>query len=189
MGGVGLGHHKEAGGILVKAVDNARPLHPADAGEAVAAMSEEGVDQRTPVVAGGGMDDKTGGLVDDDDVPVLEDNVEGDVLGGGFGGHGRRHVHPHRLTGLQFGAGILRHGACHGDGPAGDQLLEAGAAHIRELPDKELVQPLGLACNRFQNLRHLFRCPLCPRFTWRSSGPRPSPCSWPRRSACCPRGW
>src|SRR6266702_2832685 len=40
---IGLGHDQEAGGILVEPVDDAGPFYPADAGQAVAAMGDQGV--------------------------------------------------------------------------------------------------------------------------------------------------
>ena len=55
-------------------------LHAADAGQAVAAMVDQRVDQRAGPVAGAGMDDKAGRLVDDDQLGVLVEDVERDVL-------------------------------------------------------------------------------------------------------------
>ena len=52
MGGVVLGHHHHAGGILVEAVDDAGALHPANARKRVAAMMDQRVDQRSRPVAG-----------------------------------------------------------------------------------------------------------------------------------------
>ena len=52
----------------------------ADARKARAAMVEQRVDQRAVGMAGGGMDDEAGRLVDDDQMLVLVDDVERDVL-------------------------------------------------------------------------------------------------------------
>ena len=49
---IGLGHHQQAGGVLVEAMHDARPLDAADAGEAGAAMGDERVDQRAGGMAG-----------------------------------------------------------------------------------------------------------------------------------------
>ena len=80
MRGVGLGDHHDAAGVLVEAVDDARPPDAADAGQAVAAMMDQRVDQRAGPVAGAGMDDQPGRLVDDDDLGVLVENIERDRL-------------------------------------------------------------------------------------------------------------
>ena len=67
MGLVGLGHDHQAGGVLVEPVHDARPLDPADAGQARAAMGDQRVDQRAGGVAGGRMHHQALRLVDDDD--------------------------------------------------------------------------------------------------------------------------
>ena len=63
----------------------------ADAAQA-AHVKEEGVDERAVAVAGGGMNDQAGGLVDHDEVVIFEDNRERQILRRGGGGGGRRHV-------------------------------------------------------------------------------------------------
>ena len=64
--------------------------HAADAGEAVAAMGEQRVDQRPVGIAGRRMDDEPRRLVDHDDVLVLVDDVERHRLRLGLVGDGRR---------------------------------------------------------------------------------------------------
>ena len=56
------------------------PLDAADARKAVAAMMDQRVDQRAGPVAGAGMDDEPGRLVDDDELVVLVEDVERDRL-------------------------------------------------------------------------------------------------------------
>ncbi len=51
-------------------------------------MVEEGVDERAGEVSGGGVDDEAGGLVEGDEVVVLEEDCERNRLGRGFGGDG-----------------------------------------------------------------------------------------------------
>ena len=81
VGEVVLRRDDEARGVPVDAVDDAGALLPADAGEGVPAVVEEGVDQRPVGVARSGMHHQPLGLIDDDDVSVLVENVQGDVLG------------------------------------------------------------------------------------------------------------
>ena len=66
-------------------------LHPADAGQAVAAMRDQRVDQRAGGVAGRRMHHQARRLVDDDDLVVLVDDVERDALAAGLGRLGLRH--------------------------------------------------------------------------------------------------
>ena len=93
MRAVVLGDHHQAGGVLVEPVHDARPLHPADAGEAVAAMGDQRIHQRSRGVSGGRMHHEPCRLVDDDDVLVLIDDVERDVFSRRLGLLGLGHVH------------------------------------------------------------------------------------------------
>ena len=74
MGAVVLGHHHQAGGVLVEPVHDARPLDAADAGQAVAAMGDQRIDQRAGGMAGGGMHHQALRLVDHDQRVVLVDD-------------------------------------------------------------------------------------------------------------------
>ena len=74
-------HDEEARRFLVEAVDDARPLHTPDPGEGIAAMVEEGVDERPIRISRAGMHDEPGRLVDDEEVLVLIDHRELDRFG------------------------------------------------------------------------------------------------------------
>src|SRR5437763_15256154 len=64
MRAIVLRYHHEAGRILIEPVDDSGPALAADAGEAVTAMGNQGIDQRSGPVTGGGMNDETGRLID-----------------------------------------------------------------------------------------------------------------------------
>lgn len=64
-------------------MDDAGALDAAYSGELAIAVVEEGVDEGAVWIPRGGVHDHAVGFVDDDDVGVLEEDVEGDVLGGG----------------------------------------------------------------------------------------------------------
>ena len=76
MRGIRLGNDHDAAGLLVEPVDDARPLYPADAGQAFPAMMDQRIDERTGPVARAGMHNKAGRLVDDDQIGILIKNVE-----------------------------------------------------------------------------------------------------------------
>ena len=80
MRAVVLGDHHQPGRVLVEPVHDAGPAHPADAGQAGAAMGDQRVDQRAGLVAGRRMHHEALRLVDDDDVVVLVDDIERDIL-------------------------------------------------------------------------------------------------------------
>ena len=80
MGAVGFRGDKQARGLLVKAVDDARPLDPADARKTPGAVVEEGIDDGSGAHPPCGMDQHRGRLVEDEEVSVLVEDLEGDGL-------------------------------------------------------------------------------------------------------------
>ena len=136
MGAVVLGDHQEAGRVLVEPMHDARPLHAADAGEAVAAMGDERVDQRAGLVARRpGWTTRPGGLVDDDEVVVLVDDGERDRLAPAASrrpaaGTSSATSAPAR----DLRAGIAHRDAVDGDAALPDQRLQAAARKIAPEP-------------------------------------------------------
>jgi eukaryotic-like serine/threonine-protein kinase len=80
VGEVGFRNNEAAGGVLVEAVDDAGPLDAADAGELAVAVMEQGVDQRAIGISRCRVDDHAGGLVEDDEIFILKQNIQRDVL-------------------------------------------------------------------------------------------------------------
>ena len=76
MSPVMFGDHQQAGRVLVEPVHDARSPLAAYAGQAVAAMGDQGVDQRAILIAGGRVNNHAGGLVDHNQVVVLIDDIE-----------------------------------------------------------------------------------------------------------------
>ena len=147
VGGVGLGRHHHAGGLLVQAVDDAGPGHAADPRQAVAAVIEQGVDQGAGLAAGGRVGGHAGRLVDDDQIGVLVQHAQRDVFRQGFGGDRRRdrHLidagrrldlavgHRARLAALDHQRHLAR----------GDQRLQPGPRQVRRGGGQGLVQALS----------------------------------------------
>ena len=75
-----LGCDDEAGCVFVDAVDDAGPLFPTDAGQRIAAVCQQCVDERAVCMTGGWMNDKPLGLVHNDYVRVLIADLERDLL-------------------------------------------------------------------------------------------------------------
>ena len=69
---------------------NARSSSPADAGQALAAMSDQGVDERAALMPGGRMHHEPSRLVDDQQIAILENDRERDVLARWLGWDGGR---------------------------------------------------------------------------------------------------
>ncbi|MNN45853.1 hypothetical protein D3C81_1602050 [compost metagenome] len=72
----GLGHHHQAGGVLVQAVDDAGPRHVGQPRH----MVQQGVQQGAVGMPGSRMHHQAGGLVQHQQVFVFIDDIELDVL-------------------------------------------------------------------------------------------------------------
>ena len=141
MGAVVLGHHHQAGGVLVEPVDDAGTAHAADAGKACAAMGNQRVDQRSGLVPGGGMHHEILRLVDDDEVVVLEHDIERDILAFGLGGGGRRHVDCDRIPRIDMISGVANRDAADAHLTCEDQRFQARARQVGTAHGEHAVQP------------------------------------------------
>jgi hypothetical protein len=147
VGLVVFGDDHDTGRILVEPVHNARPLHPAYAGERGRAMEQQRIDQRAGCVAIARMHDKPGRLVDDDDVPVLKQNVERNVLRLRIGGLRLGEGKDDPVPRLQLALGLGDRGPVDLSRPRLDQRLNAAARQVRaKLARQPLVEPF--ACGR-----------------------------------------
>lgn len=100
VGGIMLGRHYQPGRILVQAVHDAGPAHPTHAREAIATMGQQGINKRMIGIARCGMDHKTGGFIEHDQMFVLVDNIQIHGLGLGCGVYGRGYIEGNRLAGF-----------------------------------------------------------------------------------------
>lgn len=89
VGDVGFCGDQTAGGVAVEAMHDTGPLWidgvlgAAKFGELACAVMQQCVDQSAGRIAGAGVDDEAAGFVDDDQVFVFVENVEGDIFRGG----------------------------------------------------------------------------------------------------------
>lgn len=140
---------EQTGCVLVDAVHDAGPPLPADAGEAVAAVGEQGVDERAVLVAGRGVHDHAARLIDDDEVIVLIHHVQRQILRHQLRGRGIRQRDDKRVAGrclvvFLHGRAVFCHRALR------EQPLGGAARELRKRARKESVDPLGalLCLNR-----------------------------------------
>ena len=80
MRGLGLGDNHQPARVLVEAMDDTRPANPADPRQARAAKADQGVDESAVQVSWRGVDNQPCGLVDDDQMCILEADIERDRL-------------------------------------------------------------------------------------------------------------
>ena len=146
----------QPGRVLVQPVHDFRPLHPADAGEAVAAMRDQCIGERAAGVAGGGMHDQPGRLVDHDQRVVFVDNMSGMFFPGRLGGLGRRHRNRHRLAGIDLQRGIADCAALDRDLARQDQSFQPGDETILQFSGEHAIEPPAcvLGRNRHRLDRH-----------------------------------
>lgn len=80
MRAVGFGDDQQAGCVLVNPVNNPRPAFAADTGQAVGAMSQQRVHQRSRRRARRGMHNHSRRFVDHKQIRVLMDNIQRDIF-------------------------------------------------------------------------------------------------------------
>ena len=119
-------------------MNNTGPFFPADAGQAVPAVVEQGVDQRPVAVAGGGVYHQARRFVDDDHIRVLIHHVQGNVLRDKIGLLRFRQRDGQGFPARQFivfgyGFAVDLHGA------ALQQFLRGGAGHAVQMRCEEAV--------------------------------------------------
>ena len=143
VGAIGLGHDHDAAGVLVEAVDDARPLDAADAGERIAAMMDQRVDQRAGKIACPGMDNQPGRLVQHDQLGILVEDIERDVFALRLGRFRLGKVDRDNFAGRHLALGFRRL-AADADHALFDQRLDAASRKIgAELLRQPLVEALA----------------------------------------------
>lgn len=143
VGTVGLRHHHDPGGVLVEAMDDAGPSHPADARKALAAVGDQGVHQGAGHVAGGGVDHHPARLVDDDELVVLEQDIERDVLRRRRRRLRRRQNHRDGIAGVDAMARIKDCAAADRHLASEDQRLKPRARQIGNRYGERAVEPIA----------------------------------------------
>jgi hypothetical protein len=141
--GLALGDDHQAARVLVEAVHNPRPPNPTDAGEAGAAMAQQGVDKGTVWVSRCGMDNHARRLVDDDQMCILEADIERDWLrGGGCRMLNLRENYDEILVVSDTLRGVAKRCSVLGDPAAFDQPFEPCPRQLREMEREHAIQAL-----------------------------------------------
>ena len=139
VGPVRLCRQHQAGRVLIQPVDDPRPLHSADPGEGIAAVMEQRIHQRAALMPGGGVNDHTLGLVDDQQVRILKEDIQRDLLRLRIRLRGFRKIQKDPFSRGQppvFLPGL----PLHQDAALFQKLLDPTAAEIREPLRQEGVQ-------------------------------------------------
>ena len=136
---VRLGGHDASARLLIQAVHDAGTLFASDARQVVATMVQERIDERAVGIAGGRMHDQADGLIDHEEVVILEEDIKGDVLGDDFGrlGIGEMNRDAVARRNGSFGTGFL---VIEEDVPVLEERLNARAGELREFPSEVEVE-------------------------------------------------
>lgn len=145
-------YDQKPGGVLVNTVDNTGALLPADTGERIPAVPQQGVHQCTVRMAGGGVDHHTPGFVDHHQIPILIDNIQRNVLGN------QGKLFHFRQDDLKAVAGsafviFLHRTAVEGDNALLDEPLYRAAGEFLQIAREESVDPFAaLLCCDFDKI-------------------------------------
>src|SRR6185436_11160530 len=121
MRGFGLCRDHDARCVLVETMNDAWAGDAANTGETRTAMMEQGIDQRAALLPGGRVNHHPGGLVDDDEVFVFEQDVERYGFGLRLCVRRRRRIDDINGARDNLGAWIGGGGAVGGDAAVLDQ--------------------------------------------------------------------
>ena len=155
VGEVVLGRYDKAGGVLVYTVHDARTPLPADAGEGVAAVEHQRVDQRAVRMARCGVHDHAARLIYHDDVRVLVHHVQRYILRGQLGLGRVRQRHGVHIAANGFA--VLLHGLPAERHRSGrEQALGLGTGQTVHKTREESVDTLAaLLCPDIYDFAHL----------------------------------
>src|SRR6266404_4882029 len=140
VGSFGLGDDHQPADALVEAVHDARPSDPADSGEARAAMADQGVDEGAVRISRRRVDNQPCGLVDDDQMFILEADLQRDYLGDRLRVAILRQNYDEILAVTDPPRRILQRYACACDMAGFDQPLDPGPRQRRETERQHAIE-------------------------------------------------
>ena len=144
MRGIVFRDDKKPGCFFIQPMHDAGALDTADAGKFIAAIGKQRIDERAVMIAGAGMHDHAGRLIDDDDVLVFVNNFQINLLRLRYGLDRRRHGDFKNITWFHFIRAVIKFLAVQQQVTALDQLLEAGARIIWRMGCQHLVEAQAL---------------------------------------------
>ncbi len=144
MGAVVLGDHQNPADLPIEAMNDARPGDTADPRQAVTAMGEQGVDQGAGRMTGRRMHHHAGGLDDDHQMFVLEQDLERQRLRHRGRRLGRRQMEVETLPAFDPTGRVGYRPLALSETAFPDQPLQALARQIRDAGGKKPVEAAAL---------------------------------------------
>jgi hypothetical protein len=106
----------------------------------ILAVVEQRVDHRAGPVSDGGMDDHPSGLVEHQQIFVLEKQIQGQILWRGVMGGRSRFLDAEFLASLELKSGLGGRRSVEKYGSEADPLLQLGPRALRETGAQKLVE-------------------------------------------------
>lgn len=155
VGEIVFGDHDGSGGVFVEPMDDARAEGVAALRERLAA-AEKGVDERAARIPCPGVDGHASRLVNNDEVVVFVEDVEGDRFGFGFERSTRLRPDSDPVASFEFLTGLGRP-AIDQDKAGIDEFLDAGAGEFGGMGSDETIKTdtrIGWGGDKFDWVRH-----------------------------------
>ncbi len=124
MGALVLCQQDQAGGLFVQAMDDARPLLAADPLN-IRLITQHGIHERPGSVSRGRMHHHASRFIDNDQVLIFEDDIEGDILRDQAHRRGWRDSYRHPRTTFQRLTRFFGDAAVHIHKSTRDESLDA----------------------------------------------------------------
>ena len=139
MGAVGLGHQQQSAGLFVQPMHDPRSQFSAGSRE-FAKMVQQSIHQGSAALAGAGMHDHARGLVDHRQPIIFIDNLQRNVFGRGAQCRPLQVADEHDVVAFAQPQSRLFAFAIDLNPAFGNQLLNTGAADLRQLRGEKLVE-------------------------------------------------
>ena len=148
-----LGNHHDAARVLVETMHDAWSAYAADARKGLAAMMDERIDERSRSVSGARVNDKAGGLRNDDNIVVLVKDINGNGFRRRGGLFRLRHMNLDDVARLYSMLRLCHRRAADPDCAFKDQRLDSTARQIavdgRGKPRVEASRSIFIRCQHF----------------------------------------
>lgn len=120
-------------------MDDTGALLAADTCETIAAMIDECIDERSIGRPRGGVSDEAGGFIDDDEVAIFVENIEGDILGLGGSVLWRWQGEDDLVSCAHLSRRVIHDFAIERQVSLGDECLNARPRQMRDIVDYGVV--------------------------------------------------
>ena len=124
---------------------NAGTFYSANTGKVALAVVEKGIHESAVGIPRRGVNHEACGFVDDDEILIFVEDIEGNVLRNNLGGLGLWKADRDVVTRVDGGFGLCLSSVDH-NVPLLEESLDAGAREIRKFPHKKQIEAFAAGC-------------------------------------------